>query len=459
MIIINSKIEAYRAYIKGRNVTVAGIGISNAPLAGFLADAGANVTARDRKSREQLGSIADELEAKGVRLICGNEYLDNIGEEIIFRSPGIRCDHPGFVKAKANGAVLTSEMQVFFDTCPCKMIGITGSDGKTTTSTLISEILKNTGKTVWLGGNIGRPLLPLIDEIKPDDFAVVELSSFQLHTMTTSPDIAVVTNISPNHLDYHKDYDEYIDAKKNIYNRRKDITLVTNAENAVTRQMADECKGKTLLFSPDNNDNAIGIKDGFICVNNEKILETGRILLPGKHNIENYMAAVGATYGTATKEATAKVAETFGGVEHRLEFVREINGVRCYNGSIDSTPTRTCAALSAFDKKNIVIICGGYDKNLDFTPLAAAFRDKVKKAVLTGACRQKIKDALLSDPDFDRYGVKLYEESDFRQATLKALNEAEEGDIVLLSPAAASFDAFKNFEERGRYYKDIVNRC
>ncbi len=455
VIIITDKIQNYKNSIKGKKISVCGIGISNLPLIDFLLSASAVVTARDMKEKEALGNLANDLEKKGVRLVCGKEYLDDINDEIIFRTPGLRYDKPEFTEAVKNGSLLTSEMQVFFDICPCTKIGITGSDGKTTTTTLISEILKASGKTVWLGGNIGNPLLPEVDKMKSEDFAVIELSSFQLHTMTTSPEIAIVTNISPNHLDYHTDYKEYIEAKKNIYKNRNDITLVTNAENDITVKMADEAKGEKLFFSSSNNSD-ICEKDGIIYVNGEKILETKEILLPGRHNIENYMAAIGATYKFATPDAYKKVATTFKGVEHRLEFVSEKNGVKFYNSSIDSTPTRTIAALSAFTQRNLIVICGGYDKNLDYSPLAPVVAEKAKCVILTGACSGKIKKAFDESREFQNSGTVIKETDDFENAVILAANTAKKGDIVLLSPAAASFDKFKNFELRGRLYKDIV---
>jgi len=454
-VICTNKIELYKQSIKIKRISVCGIGISNLPLIDFLLSAGALVTARDMKEKDTLGNIATELEAKGVTLVCGKEYLDNIDDEIIFRTPGLRYDKPGFTEAVKKGALLTSEMQVFFDLCPCTKIGITGSDGKTTTTTLISEILKASGKKVWLGGNIGRPLLPDVDKMTKDDFAVIELSSFQLHTMKSSPEIAVVTNISPNHLDYHTDYAEYIDAKKNIYKNRTDITLVTNLENEITCKMADECQGSTLFFSSKKNCNVCE-KDGIIHVNDEPILKTSDILLPGRHNVENYMAAIGATYRFADKEAFKKVATTFKGVEHRLEFVAEKNGIKYYNGSIDSTPTRTIAALNAFTHSDLVVICGGYDKNLDYAPLAPVMAKKAKAVILTGACAEKIKKAFDECDEFMKSNVTVKEEADFEKAVLLASETAENGDTVLLSPAAASFDRFKNFEVRGKYYKEIV---
>lgn len=455
VITITDKIQDYKNSIKSKHISVCGIGISNLPLIDFLLTAGASVTARDMKEKDALGEIATDLEKKGVRLICGKEYLDNIDDEIIFRTPGLRYDKQGFVDAVAKGAKLTSEMQVFFDLCPCKKIAVTGSDGKTTTTTLISEILKADGKKVWLGGNIGKPLLPDVDKMTEDDFAVVELSSFQLHTMTTSPEIAVVTNISPNHLDYHTDYQEYIDAKKNIYKHNPSIKLITNAENDITLEMAKEACGKVTFFSSKNKSDVCE-QEGIIYINGEKALETKDILLPGRHNVENYMAAIGATAEFVEKSAFTKVATTFKGVEHRLEYVTEKNGIKFYNGSIDSTPTRTMAALSAFKERNLVVICGGYDKNLDYAPLAPVMAEKAKCVVLTGACADKIKKAFDECKDFDKQKTAVKEIDDFDDAVITAYKSAEKGDIVLLSPAAASFDRFKNFEIRGRHFKDIV---
>lgn len=453
--IFTDRIQDYKNSIKGKRISVCGIGISNLPLIDFLLSAGAVITARDMKEKKDLGDIATTLEKKGVNLVCGSGYLDDIQDDIIFRTPGLRYDKPGFTHAVKNGAVLTSEMQVFFDLCPCTKIGITGSDGKTTTTTLISEILKASGKKVWLGGNIGKPLLPDVDKMSSSDFAVIELSSFQLHTMKTSPEVAVVTNISPNHLDYHTDYQEYIDAKKNIYKNHNDITFITNADNSITIDMAKEIKGETIFFS-NKADSDICEKNGTIFVNGEAILETKDILLPGRHNVENYMAAIGATYKFASKDAYKTVATSFKGVEHRLEFVAEKCGVKYYNGSIDSTPTRTIAALSAFPERNLIVICGGYDKNLDYAPLAPVMANKAKAVILTGACKDKIKKAFNENKEFKASSTIVKETEDFEAAVMLASKTAKKGDIVLLSPAAASFDKFKNFEVRGKFYKDIV---
>jgi len=460
VICINYKIKAYKDSIRNKRVSVCGIGISNIPLIDFLLSAGCKVTARDIKERESLGDIATELEEKGIRLVCGKGYLDDIDDDIVFRTPGLRYDTKGLTEARERGSTVTSEMQVFFELCPCTKIGITGSDGKTTTTTLIAEMLKAEGKTVWLGGNIGTPLLQHLDAMKPSDFAVVELSSFQLHTMTTCPEIAVITNLSPNHLDYHTDYSEYIDAKKNIFRHSDSLTLVTNGGNAITEDLAKEYEGNKIIFGKAVEGVAsehIFTQNGAIFFGSEKILDVADIRLPGTHNVENYMAAIGAVHSFVSNEAITRVAREFNGVEHRLEFVAIKNGVKYYNSSIDSSPSRTAAALSAFSEKNLVVICGGYDKNLDYAPLAPVMAEKAKAVVLTGSCAQKIKKALLESRVFLASNTKIIEEEGFEEAVKKASLTAESGDCVLLSPAAASFDRFKNFEARGRLFKEIVS--
>ncbi|MBE6632303.1 MAG: UDP-N-acetylmuramoyl-L-alanine--D-glutamate ligase [Ruminococcaceae bacterium] len=440
--------------LKGKRVTVCGIGISNLPLIYFLLSKGATVSARDRKSRDKMEDTAKELEEKGVKLILGEDYLEDINEEIIFRSPGIRYDKPQLCKAVENGALLTSEMQLFFELCPAAIIGITGSDGKTTTTTLISKLIEMQYGKVYVGGNIGRPLLPLVEEMGKDDYAVVELSSFQLHTMTLSPKISVVTNISPNHLDYHKDMEEYIDAKKNIFLNPGNERLVINAKNAVTAKFADFARdgAETVPFL---SEEGVYEKDGTIFYGDDAVLETKDILIPGRHNVENYMAAVGALYGIVDKKNFVELAKTFGGVEHRIELIRELDGVKYYNSSIDSSPSRTAAALNSFGSK-LIVICGGYDKQIPFEPLADVLCKKAKVVVLTGATAGKIKAALLAHPDFPSSGICVIEESDFTKAVNAAQKAAVSGDTVILSPACASFDAFPNFEVRGRRFKEIV---
>lgn len=492
-----------KAYdFSGKTVSVLGLGISNLPLIEYLREHGAIITARDKKNENALGNITAKLKSENVKLICGENYLDGIDDEYIFKSPGIRFDLPQILSAVKSGSVLTSEMQLFFEICPAKIIGITGSDGKTTTTTLISKLLEAAGYNVYIGGNIGRPLLPLVENIKENDFAVVELSSFQLHTMTNSPDTAIITNLSPNHLDYHLGMEEYINAKTHIYANKKHGRLVLNYKNPITRGLAyaeykdnpennlvlfctpdgdiipeepsqkwaesvtSPRSGKTFSTSTSNMDSnwyspyqAVYTKNNVIYYGNEPILDCSDILIPGKHNIENYMAAIAAVFEYITdknyKKIISEVAKSFPGVEHRIEFVRELGGVKYYNSSIDSSPTRTAAALNSF-KQKLIVICGGYDKHIPFEPLAETLCSRAKCVILTGATADKINNAILHCPDFKQSGLNIIKESDFKAAIEAAKNSAQTGDTVILSPACASFDAFKNFEERGNRFKDIV---
>ncbi len=449
--------------LKGRTVAVLGIGVSNLPLIDFLLERGAIVCARDMKARERLGGeLADSLENKGVRLVCGESYLDSITEDIIFRSPGIRFDKPTLSDAVKRGALLTSEMQLFFDISPAHMIGVTGSDGKSTTTTVISKILECDKKHTFLGGNIGFPLLSRVDEMSSDSYCAVELSSFQLHTMNRSPEVSVITNVTPNHLDYHTDMDEYTNAKANVLKyQSEDSTAVLNYENPITRELAKKAKGRVVLFSsktvPDC-DNRVYEKDGMIFYNDEAIIVSSDIRIPGRHNVENYMAAIGALYGRVSTDSIRQVAREFSGVAHRCQLVRELRGVRYYNSSIDSSPTRTAAALSNFDRK-VIVLCGGYDKNIPFEPLAEPLCNKSKAVILCGATKEKIKKALAESKCYKNAAEppEIYETEDLGRSVELASEIAKEGDVVLLSPACASFDAFKNFEERGYFFVDKVN--
>ena len=454
--------------LQGAAVAVVGLGISNRPLVDFLLEKGAHVTARDAKPREALGSLADAWEAKGVRLLCGEQYLENLEEEIIFRAPGIRPDIPAFKRAVKKGAVLTSEMELFLDLTPAPVLGITGSDGKTTTTTLTGLFLKEECKRrgrgrVFVGGNIGTPLLPLVEEMTAEDFVVVELSSFQLQTMKRSPERAAMTNISVNHLNWHTDMDEYVTAKANIYRHSPNTLFVTNGQNKTTKELAAECGREVTLFFGDGDGygkKRVLLKDGVICYFEndrvEPILPTEKILLPGKHNVENYMTAIALTEGLVSRESIQEVATTFRGVKHRLEVIDEIDGVTYYNSSIDSTPTRTAAALSALAPKRPIVICGGYDKKTPYEPLAKSLCEHAKAVVLTGASAPLIRAALEKTDAVKTGELPVYADGDFEKAIHLAKNAAEKGDIVLLSPACASFDAFANFEERGERFRQIV---
>ena len=455
--------ESYLATLRGKQVAVIGIGVSNIPLIKLFLKKGIAVTACDKCEREAYDNqpLLLELEALGATLHMGAGYLDDLTQDVIFRSPGIRPDIPAFAQAEANGAVITSEMEVFFHVCPCKTIAVTGSDGKTTTTTIIAKLLEAAGYHVHLGGNIGRPLLPDIESIQPDDLAVLELSSFQLMTMDTSADIAVVTNLAPNHLDVHKGMEEYIAAKKNIFlyqNAQQKVVL--NRDNDITLSFVPEAQGQVTLFSRQNPlDEGIVLENGVICVkkggNTRKVLPVADILLPGVHNIENYEAAIGAVDGLVPDETIRQFAITFGGVEHRIELVRELHGVKYYNDSIASSPSRTMAGLRSFSQK-VILIAGGYDKHIPYDVLGPDLVAHVKAMVLTGATAPKIQAAAEQAPGYDPQALPICTIDDFADAVHKAVELAQPGDVVILSPASASFDKFKNFMVRGDTFKDLI---
>jgi len=453
---MTDKFLAFQKYIEGKSVSVIGIGVSNRPLIRFLLSLGAKVTAYDRKTKEVLGVIFDELTDEGVRLVLGEQYLDDLEGEIIFRTPGLRFDHPALLKAQKRGAIITSEMEVFFELCPAKIIAVTGSDGKTTTTTLIYNMLTEAGYKTHLGGNIGMPLLSKVSEIAKEDMVVLELSSFQLHTMRKSPEIAVITNITPNHLDYHLDFEEYIDAKKNIMLHQScDDILVTNAGNEIANKIGDEAKGILRDFSSKTNA-FVRLENNCIFYQDTEILNSSDIKLPGHHNVENYMAAIAAVYDFVPKETIEKVAKTFGGVAHRIELVRTIDGVRYYNSSIDSSPNRTINTLNVFSEP-VVLIAGGKDKGIPYDEIGEPIVKHVKTLILIGATSNVIYEAVKAAMEKMEKTIPVYFETDYASAVLQAKNAAEPGDVVLLSNASTSFDMFQNFEERGNLFKELVN--
>ena len=454
------KFEEYLNTLQQKTVAVIGIGVSNRPLIELLLDRGVAVTACDKQERAALGEYADTLEAKGARLRLGADYLEGLTEDVIFRTPGMRPDLPQLTAAVARDSVLTSEMEVFFEVCPCPKIAVTGSDGKTTTTTIIAELLKRAGRTVHLGGNIGHPLLAETGKMKPEDVAVLELSSFQLMTMTHSPHIAVVTNLAPNHLDVHKDFQEYIDAKENIFTHQsaKDIA-VFNADNPYTLEEASRAVGRARLFSrkKELEDGVFLRGDAVIARHNgeeRQVMTTADIKLPGVHNIENYMAAIAAVDGLVPDGIIRDFAREFGGVEHRIELIRTRNGVRWYNDSIASSPSRTIAGLNSF-KEKVILIAGGKDKGISYDALGPVINDHVKLLILCGATAGVIRRVTEQAANYD--GLEIVDVEDYHQAVALAGSRAQEGDVVILSPASTSFDRFANFMERGRVFKDIVN--
>lgn len=461
---MNDKLNSFYKSLHNKKVSFIGLGRSHRELLPMFASKGAIVTLRDKRTREQIGEEADKLEALGIKLTLGENYLENLCEEdIILRTPGMNYFTPALQQARESGAFVTSEMELFFDLCPCKIYAVTGSDGKTTTTTVISEFLKAQGFSVFLGGNIGFPLLPRIEQIGPDDRAVVELSSFQLISMRKSPDVAVITNVAPNHLDVHKDMQEYIDAKRNIYLHQGGISrTVINADNEITASFLPEIRGEAMQFSRRITP-ALGCylaEDGTLAMNDRHsvtpVLHMDEIRIPGIHNVENYLAAISAVWGEVSKENIVSVAKNFGGVEHRIEFVRELDGVTWYNDSIASSPTRTIAGLNSF-KQKLILIAGGYDKKIPFEPLAPKIIEKVKVLILMGVTAPKIEAAVTACKGYDPDKLTILHVSSMQEAVQKAREVAEKGDIVSLSPACASFDLYPDFEARGRHFKELVN--
>ena len=451
--------KEFKSFINGKNVAVVGIGVSNIPLINFLVKLGAEVTAFDMKEENELGKIASEFKSKGVKLELGKGYLEKLtGFEVVFKTPSMRIDCEALVRAKNEGAYITSEMEEFVKYCKGKIYGVTGSDGKTTTTTIISKLLEAQGYKTWVGGNIGTPLFSNIEEINADDMVVLELSSFQLMTMDSPIDVAVVTNLAPNHLDMHKDMQEYIDAKKNIFlYQNEDNVLVLNRENEITYGFEKEAKGHVREFSSKRViTNGSYYKDGTLYLEGKEVCKKNDIVITGMHNVENYLAAFIATKDDVEIETMKKVAETFAGVEHRCELVREIDGVKYYNDSIASSPTRTLAGLFAFEKK-VILIAGGYDKHIPFEPLAEQGYPFIKEIILMGDTRYLIKEAFDKLKDEKGIEVPSIMVNSLEEAVIKAKEIAKEGDIITLSPACASFDMFPNFAVRGNKFKEIVN--
>ncbi len=435
-------LSEYLASLKGKRIAVLGYGISNRPLVKLLADAGLNVTVRDKGSLPEI---------PGANCISGENYLAELTEDVVFRTPGLRPDR---IPLRA-GAVLTSEMEAFFSLCPCPILAVTGSDGKTTTTTLIAELLKAAGKKVWLGGNIGHPLLAELDAIRPEDAAVLELSSFQLMTLRGRAETAVITNIRPNHLDWHTDLGEYAEAKKHVFlDQKPGDLLVLNADDPGSLACREAAPGRVRLFSRRTPQPEGAYFDGeTVFFLGKPLMKRSEVRLPGLHNVENWMAALCAVGEQAGEEACRRVAAEFAGVEHRLEPVRTLHGVEYINDSIASSPSRTVAGLRALEDRSLVLIAGGYDKHIPYDELGSVIKKNVRVLVLCGATAPKIRAAVLSAPG---PGPEIIEEADFAAAVRAAAGAARPGETVLLSPASASFDLFKNFEERGERFKELV---
>lgn len=451
------KIDTYFQGLRHKKVLVLGLGVSNRPLVRLLLQYGIAVTACDKTPRERLEAEVLELERQGATLQLGERYLSNLHADVVFRTPGMLPTRPEIVALRQAGAEITSEMEVFFAVCPCTILAVTGSDGKTTTTTLISEMLKAAGKTVFLGGNIGTPLLPQTKDMRQEDLAVVELSSFQLMDMQHSPHIAVVTNLAPNHLDLHGSMEEYVDAKRQIYRHQcpQDV-LILNHDNAITDGLQGDANGSVRLFSRKSLlKKGVCLQDGVIYRDGTPLLRQSEILLPGIHNVENYMAAICAVEGLVPDSCIRQVARHFGGVEHRIELVRVKDGVSYYNDSIASSPSRTIAGLRSFGKK-VILIAGGYDKHIPYDVLGPEICQHVKTLVLTGATAKNIRAATVAAAKGGLKAPEIVENDDFYNAIRQAASLAADGDVVILSPASASFDRFKNFMVRGEEFKKTV---
>jgi len=462
MSFINKKLEEFNKSLENKRVAIIGLGVSNEPLIDYLYNLQANISVFDKRTEDKIDkAILSKINKYNIDKYFGENYLSNLKDfDIIFKSPSCRPDLPEIEKEVARGAKLTSEIELVLELAPCKIVAVTGSDGKTTTTSLIYEILKSK-YTCYLGGNIGIPLFTKIKDMKPEDIVVLELSSFQLMTMKKSPDIAVVTNVTPNHLDIHKSYEEYIEAKANIFKNQKDEDkLILNNDNEITKNFAKEANGEIILFSSKEKiQNGVIYDDGII-----KIVEDGlrrHILklkdtnLRGIHNAENICAAIAATKGLVDVEDQKEAIKKFQGVKHRLEFVREIDGAKWYNDSIASSPTRTIAGLNSFDEE-IVLIAGGYDKHLDYEPIAVPILNKVKTLILMGQTAGKIYSAVKQKQEETNEKIEIYKVNSLEEAIEKAEEHAKANQIVLFSPASASFDMFKNFEERGNKFKELV---
>lgn len=456
---MNRQFDEFKKFIEGKETAVVGIGVSNRPLIDLLVKLNAKVTAFDKKSEAELGGIVENLKAKGVKLVVGKDYLTKLkGYEVIFKTPSMRIDSPELLDAKREGAYITSEMEEFIKYCPGKIYGVTGSDGKTTTTTLIYKMLSEQGYKTWVGGNIGTPLFSKIEEISKEDRVVLELSSFQLMTIHENMEVALITNLSPNHLDMHNGMEEYINAKKNIYlNQTNDNLLVLNRDNGITRDMVDEARGRVFLFSiSDKVDKGAYYYNDKLYVMGKEVCSKNEVKLKGMHNIENLLAAFCCVYEDVSLETMKKVAATFAGVEHRMEFIRELNGVEYYNDSIASSPTRTLAGLKAFGRP-VILIAGGYDKKISFDILAEEGYPYIKALILLGVTKNKIKEAFEKVIEKNNTQLRIIVVESFEEAIKVSRDEAKEGDIVTLSPACASFDMFPNFEVRGNKFKEIIN--
>ena len=456
----NKKLEEFEKNLINKKVAIIGIGVSNLPLIDYMYEKGAKVTAFDNRELNEFSEdIIEKIQKYQFDFIGGENNLSFLkGFDIVFRAPSCLPTRKELEEEAKRGAIVTTEIEMLIKLAPCKVIGITGTEGKTTTSSIIYEIVKEAGYKCYLGGNIGNPIFTKLNEINKEDIIVLEMSSFQLMGMKVSPDIALVTNIYPDHLNVHKDFEEYVKSKENIFlHQKQDGLVVLNYDNEITKNFKKDTKNNVIFFSSKSNlENGYiyDINDGNIAFINDgqrtNIINKSQIKLRGVHNYENICAALAVTSKIVDRKTQIRVIENFVGVEHRLEFVKEIDGVKYYNDSIGTSPASTIAGLNAFDE-NIILLAGGSDKGLDYTEIGEKIAEKVGTLILCGPTSDIIEKATLKA--LKGKSIQIFRVKNMEDAVETAKSHAKKGDIVLLSPASASFDLYKNFAERGNVFK------
>jgi UDP-N-acetylmuramoylalanine--D-glutamate ligase len=457
--------ETVRKMVAGKQIAILGLGIEGLTTLEFLSKYGAVVWVLDRRQKENLDQVLyAKAAALGAKFMLGEDYLAHLSQcNLIFRSPGVRRKTEELLKAELKGAVVTSQTQLFFDLCPAPIIGVTGTKGKGTTSSLIYEILKAAGKDVYVGGNIGVPPLTFLEQLNPSSIVVLELSSFQLHDMHKSPHIAVMLMTTSEHLDHHETHEEYVDAKRNLlrFQKERDFAIL-NRDYPASNESDIYTDAKVYYVSREREttDNACFVIGKKIVIRKNaqdtELINTDDILLPGKHNLENVCAAVMAANlsGVGTTHI-ANVLRKFAGLEHRLELVSEVNGVRYYDDSFSTVPETAIAAIKAFEVPEILIL-GGSSKDSDFSELGKVIGEakNIKAIIGVGDEWERIKESLRGELGKETI---LVEGATSMQQVIKAASTiAKPGDVVLLSPACASFDMFRNYKERGDQFKKEI---
>lgn len=443
----------------GKKIAVLGLGIEGRDVCEYLLKQEArNITVFDRKTAVELVQIYKQFKGlKGLEFKLGQSYLKDglVDFDIIFRSPAFKLSMPEIVKAKKAGATISSATKLFFDLCPGKIIGVTGTKGKGTTATLIYQILKKAKKPAFLAGNIGQPVLSILPKLSKESWIVLELSSFQLIDMTKSPHLAVVLFISSEHLDYHQNIQEYIEAKSNIVRHQTSSDFaILNADNQISSSFASLTPAKIYCFSRSRKVNGGYVKADKIFLFDKLIGKVGKLKLRGTHNWDNVCAAITAGWlGGADTNSIEKTVFAFSGLEHRLELVRTLKRVSFYNDSFSTTPETAIAAIRAFNEP-IILIAGGSEKGSNYTELGKEIaHSSVKCLILIGQMAERIKKAAREAG----YESKIiYQPGEMKEIVRKAFEEAKTSEVVLLSPACASFDMFKNYKDRGRQFKKYV---